>query len=855
MRFALKFLLSIVASLCFTTAASAQVNYSWNNSGTDWTAAGSWNPAGGPPGTVDSAFFVATSGTATTNPILNASTTVAQTRFSTAANTPWSLTGTGSLSSGTAAGVTGLVLNSGLGTTTINLGNGTVNSLILAGPTGTTIGGALQIGNNSRLVLSGNTVATATNNVIMRGGTLVLDNSAGNPTSQRMTTSGGVTLAGGGSTIEFRGAASGTAFNGFTGALGSAGSGDTTLRTVQTSGGSLNVSFASMSRVNTSGLHYFENIGTGFVGDSGAPTVTFTTAPTTRQGVISTSATTTIPYAMVTNRATPTGTVTGRWANYNSGVVASSVSAFTGDFSGATAGSNILFNANSAGTVTQAGTGNQLATVVFEAGASGITYDLGTNQLNTLAVAVSGANDITVTGGSLFSTGTAGTRALVVLNSTTSLFTNSNLAANNSPLTIGGQGFTILTGTANQIGWTAAQNLNLAGGVLRVNTSNFITTNATVRFRGGVLEYDVSGGNATFNLALGTGANNVNWTSNAGDAASTNVGSGGFSAFSTVPANTLTVNLGGAGADVVWNDTGASLFVTNNNALKFGSLKSNATVVFQNGINLGATSTVPQAREINVTLGVGNLEDRTQLTGVISGTALHSLVKTGTGVLELSGTNTYLGSTVVMGGTLNVNGNQSAATGALVVNNTATLGGTGTVGGSTLVASGGTIRGGATTATTTLTTGNVTVANGGAIFANLGATTVSSKLALGTNTLDLKTGSVLRLDDVSGFSVTAAGTWNIAELTSGTTLQLDAAGVADGFLFGSYTNGSNSGPVNIDVSALPTLAATDVLELRRSGNNLVLTFVPVPEPALLFGLAVGLLGAGAAVRKKFFNRA
>jgi autotransporter-associated beta strand protein len=233
------------------------------------------------------------------------------------------------------------------------------------------------------------------------------------------------------------------------------------------------------------------------------------------------------------------------------------------------------------------------------------------------------------------------------------------------------------------------------------------------------------------------------------------------------------------------------------------------------------------------------------------------LTQAGAGTTTLTAANTYTGGTTVNAGTLLVNGSNTAATtGAYTVNNGGTLAGTGTLANTAGVAvtvnSGGTIRGGNGTTTGTLTTRNVTVQSGGKIFANLAASGTGSRLSLGANTLDLKTGSILKLDDVSGYSATLGFTWIIAQLTSGTTLQLDGINSADGFVYGRYdiTNGY-TGPVQIDVSALPALGSGTGVVLSRSGNNLVLTFVPVPEPALLFSLAAGVLGVGSVVRKKF----
>jgi autotransporter-associated beta strand protein len=149
------------------------------------------------------------------------------------------------------------------------------------------------------------------------------------------------------------------------------------------------------------------------------------------------------------------------------------------------------------------------------------------------------------------------------------------------------------------------------------------------------------------------------------------------------------------------------------------------------------------------------------------------LIKLGTGTLVISNAaNTYTGATQVNAGTLLVNGNNSSASGAITVADTATLGGTGTLGGATTVQSGGTIRGDTGTGTGTLTTTNVTINNGGNLFANIAASGTNSRLALGTNTLNLLTNSRLVLDDLAGFDPLSLGSWNIATFNSGSTIQL-----------------------------------------------------------------------------------
>ena len=57
-------LIAAMLGLVLVTPAQA-VTYTWNGTGAAWDVAGDWNPAGGPPGLLDTATFNDT-GTATT---------------------------------------------------------------------------------------------------------------------------------------------------------------------------------------------------------------------------------------------------------------------------------------------------------------------------------------------------------------------------------------------------------------------------------------------------------------------------------------------------------------------------------------------------------------------------------------------------------------------------------------------------------------------------------------------------------------------------------------------------------------------------------------------------------------------
>jgi autotransporter-associated beta strand protein len=149
-----------------------------------------------------------------------------------------------------------------------------------------------------------------------------------------------------------------------------------------------------------------------------------------------------------------------------------------------------------------------------------------------------------------------------------------------------------------------------------------------------------------------------------------------------------TVNLGGAAQTIEWGtaDTGFG-----GRTLKLGSTRSTTFTTVQaafpsthkvtlvNPLDLGAV-----VRTVSVDDGLAEVD--AELSGVLSGDG--GLTKTNGGTLVLSADNSYLGATTVSAGKLLINGNQSAATGAVAVNGTSILGGSGTSGGNVTLAAG-----------------------------------------------------------------------------------------------------------------------------------------------------------------------
>ena len=109
---------------------------------------------------------------------------------------------------------------------------------------------------------------------------------------------------------------------------------------------------------------------------------------------------------------------------------------------------------------------------------------------------------------------------------------------------------------------------------------------------------------------------------------------------------------------------------------------------------------------------VVNRSNTYTLGGAISGTG--SVTQQGNGATILTAANTYTGGTTVSAGSLYVNGDQTAATGATTVNN-ATLGGKGVIGGDVTL------------------TGNSTLSPGDNVAAP-GTLTIKGNLALGSGT-------------------------------------------------------------------------------------------------------------------------
>ena len=195
-------------------------------------------------------------------------------------------------------------------------------------------------------------------------------------------------------------------------------------------------------------------------------------------------------------------------------------------------------------------------------------------------------------------------------------------------------------------------------------------------------------------------------TAQAGIATRTSITNANVSFPSTLSVSSV-ANAGSASSLGASSNAAANLVLDRATLRHTGASNSSTDRLFTIGVN-GATLESTGAGAVtygsgggaNVTAGTGaralTLGGTSTATNAISsvlangaaGSDLLSLIKADAGLWVLGGANTYTGTTAVLAGTLLVNGNQSAATGAISVATNASLGGSGTMGGNVTFGSG-----------------------------------------------------------------------------------------------------------------------------------------------------------------------
>lgn len=303
---------------------------------------------------------------------------------------------------------------------------------------------------------------------------------------------------------------------------------------------------------------------------------------------------------------------------------------------------------------------------------------------------------------------------------------------------------------ANNGSWTFAGSGSITGGggISKTGTGTLTIQNAnsydgltSLTTAGGVL--NIQNANA---LGSTVGATNIN------------AGSLQLQGGITVVGESLTVTNGGRlvnfSGNNVWN--GAVNATTGGSGSRFqsdsGLLSVSGTVTLTGN---GASFSV---RGVSNGIVSGN---------IVEGSTASGLSKTDAGTWTFAGNNSYKGTTNVNAGTLLINGDASAAAGAVSVASTATLGGKGKVGGATTIAGGGSVAAGDVGAgTLTFVNGlNLSAGNSKAIFE------AGDLISISGGNLDLASGWDLT---ISGLGYQNGGTTTLFTYTTAGTIFTNA---------------------------------------------------------------------------------
>lgn len=430
---------------------------------------------------------------------------------------------------------------------------------------------------------------------------------------------------------------------------------------------------------------------------------------------------------------------------------------------------------------------------------AGGTLDLAgkTLSLNQFGVLMDGSNDFTITsssaGGFL-----SGVNAVFLYQYGTGKLTLDAQITGTGPQTfLMGTGLIDWTASAGNAGTNyifgatvrmSGTGLSLAGGA----TGNGI---GVVNIgNNGILE--LNSGDLT--RAVGGGANQVNFYS----------GGAGFSAYG----QDRVVNLGGGGVTLVWGNPGVTgsatataNFLASGSKLILGSQYANATVDFQNGLNLNAGAQTVEVQSQN-TAGVGG-----KISGVITGGG--SFSKTGQGILTLAAANTYTAQTLVKAGTLQVTG---SINGSSAVN----------------VDSGAELK---LSGAGSIIAGTLSLADSSKLSLEVGTLTSSTISLTGNATLsgNITLSLTLTADPLDGTLFTLIdGSSALAGYDTGARFIVNGSALANGSTF-NVTSGSFSQSFTINYQG------------GADGNDVTLTAV-VPEPeawmtlCASFGLSLGI---------------
>lgn len=342
------------------------------------------------------------------------------------------------------------------------------------------------------------------------------------------------------------------------------------------------------------------------------------------------------------------------------------------------------------------------------------TLKLDFSAVGAPIVSILNNNALSLRGGTLLMTGGTNAPNLQSFASVRVFQGSSNVSAVSGT---GGSMNVTLNGITRDVGGTVNFNLPTSGG-MTTTTANASIAGGSQTILGGYATvgnntWAVSGTGATPGAITGLAAYNSGFAGGAGTdidvAAGASAGSGAV--------NSLRFNAAGGSAV----DATGGLTVATGGILVTSNVGANATSISGGTLTSGnATDLIVHQHNTAADFTIGS-----NITGAIG------LTKTGAGVLVLTGTNTYTGSTYVTGGTLSISAIENLGD---------------TVGNHTLVLDGGTLR---VTSSTVLTTNH---------SVTLGATAVNTThSAITSGTIDVASGVVFEIAGTTASTSTRGG--------------------------------------------------------------------------------------------------
>ncbi|MCQ4244745.1 Ig-like domain-containing protein [Pseudomonas stutzeri] len=462
-------------------------------------------------------------------------------------------------------------------------------------------------------------------------------------------------------------------------------------------------------------------------------------------------------------------------------------------------------------------TGSQ--TIVFASNLAGQTLTLNNVSINeSLTFDMDQANGLTLTGGTITLAG-----------GTTQTFTNgsgdtaaiSSLITGNGALTKDGAGNLTLSGAGNSyMGDTtlAAGTLTLSGGGAIYNASSVsVEAGATL-----ALSSNETIGNLSGAGSINLGNSTLTTLQTADTIFSGNISGTGGLALSQGSAATYSLTLSGSNtytgattlSDYGWLRLDGDASMSSSSAVR---VNGNSVLTLLSDQTIGSLASSNSNASIQLgshTLTAGENNTSTFTAGAISGSG--SLIKQGSGVLTLAGTNSYTGTTTVSAGTLSISndfnlgaGSLTLAGGALditaatTIDNAIILANNSTISNADNVTLSGAVSG--AYALTKAGAGTLTLAGNNSYaqtFINAGTLSVSSDANLGSGSVTLGSGSTLQISGATTID-------NAITLTGNATVSNSAAATLSGVVSGAFTL-TKAGASNLTLSGSNTYGATTV---------------------------------------------